>query len=104
MRLLLDTHTFLWFIAGHDRLTQRAQDLICDGTNEAFLSIASLWEIAIKVALGKLAIDAPFEQLMPQQLQHNNIQLLHIQLPHLNRLLTLPMHHRDPFDHHLPSA
>ncbi len=98
MRLLLDTHTFLWFIAGSDRLSDHAKDTIADGTHEAFLSVASFWEIAIKVSLGKLTLGAPFEQLIPEQLQQNNFQVLGVELSHLNGLLTLPMHHRDPFD------
>lgn len=56
MRILLDTHTFLWFIAGNDQLSRTARSLIENRNNEAFLSIASLWEIAIKVALGKITI------------------------------------------------
>lgn len=98
MRILLDTHTFLWFIAGSEQISQVARNLIEDPNNEAFLSIASLWEIAIKVGLGKLTLGARFEQLIPQQLQDNDIKILAIELPHLNRLMTLPMHHRDPFD------
>ena len=98
MKLLLDTHAFLWFIAGSDRLSKRAEELVADGSNDAFLSVASLWEIAIKVALGKLVLATPFELLIPAQLQRNRINVLSIDLAHLTHLLTLPMHHRDPFD------
>jgi PIN domain nuclease of toxin-antitoxin system len=62
MRLLLDTHSFLWFIAGTDQLSNSARDLISDFDNEVLLSVASLWEIAIKMSLGKLRLSRPFEE------------------------------------------
>lgn len=65
MRLLLDTHSFLWFIGGDTSLSARARSLIEDDRNEVFLSIASLWEIAIKVSLGKLRLEQPFDLLIP---------------------------------------
>jgi PIN domain nuclease of toxin-antitoxin system len=75
MKLLLDTHIFLWFIMGSPTLSTHARDLIEDEANEIedeanekFLSVASLWEIAIKYSLGKLSLSAPFDKLIPQQL------------------------------------
>ena len=98
MRYLLDTHTLLWFLAGDEKLSGRPRQLIDDPNNEKFLSIASLWEIAIKVGLGKLNLSEPFEQMFPEQLHFNNIEMLDITVDSLIKLTTLPFHHRDPFD------
>jgi PIN domain nuclease of toxin-antitoxin system len=98
VRLLLDTHIFLWFLAGSDRLGDASRRLLADPDNEVLLSIASLWEIAIKVNLGKLTLDRPFEELIPEQLELAEIDRLPIRMEHLAALLKLPMHHRDPFD------
>ena len=72
--------------------------LLEDDENEALLSIASLWEIAVKVNIGKLILDRPFEELIPEQLSVNEIDRLPIRMEHLATLLKLPLHHRDPFD------
>src|SRR5690242_8309511 len=98
MRLLLDTHTFLWFVLDDARLSTHAADLIEDVTNERFLSIASAWEIAIKVRTGKIALSEPLDIFLPDQLSRNTIELLPITLPHILRTAALPFHHRDPFD------
>lgn len=98
MRFLLDTHIFLWFIAGSERLRDPARALLVDAENEALLSVASLWEIAIKVNLGKLTLERPFEKLIPEQLSVTEIDRLPIRMEHLVTLLKLPLHHRDPFD------
>ncbi len=98
MRVLLDTHSFLWFIAGNDELSEEARAVIGDPENEVLLSVASLWEISIKSSLGKLSLAMPFEELIPDQMAQNNIELLTIEVGHLAALTTLPFHHRDPFD------
>lgn len=98
MNLLLDTHTFLWFIAGSENLSPKARKLIEDDANRVFLSAASLWEIAIKVSLGKLALSEPFETLIPAQLEMNSIEMLGISVSHTSQVASLPFHHRDPFD------
>jgi len=98
MRALLDTNSFLWFIGGSDRLSVDAKNAIADPQNHLVLSAASLWEIAIKVGLGKLDLLQPYGQLIPQQLEENNIAVLPIEIGHLNQLIDLPFHHRDPFD------
>lgn len=98
MKLLLDTHTFLWFLDGSPQLSPHARGLIEDGTNDVFLSVGSLWEMAIKVSLGKLTLAQPFETLIPAQLALNVIQVLGISVDHTARIVTLPFHHRDPFD------
>jgi PIN domain nuclease of toxin-antitoxin system len=98
MKLLLDTHSFLWFIDGNPRLSQHARQLIEDLTNERWLSIASLWELAIKHSMGRLTFAQPFAMLIPEQLQRNDIQILDITVTHLDQITKLPFHHRDPFD------
>ena len=98
MRLLLDTHAFLWFVIGDTRLSGKAQALIEDESNQRFFSVASLWEIAIKVSIGRLTLSAPFDDIFPSQLVKNGIDLLGITIAHTSALTSLPYHHRDPFD------
>jgi PIN domain nuclease of toxin-antitoxin system len=98
MKLLLDTHVFLWFIMGSPHLSAEARALIEDEKNRKFISVASLWEIAIKSSIGKLSLSAAFDQLIPQQLSLNGFELLPIEIAHLATVTTLPFHHRDPFD------
>ena len=98
MRLLLDTHAFLWFIMGSANLSVNARALIENPANERQLSVVCLWEIAIKTSLGKLTISAPFDELIPAQLMLNGIDVLNIKVDHLSTLTSLPFHHRDPFD------
>jgi PIN domain nuclease of toxin-antitoxin system len=98
VRLLLDTHSFLWFVGGDSSLSVAARLLIEDADNSVFLSAASVWEIAIKVSLGKLHLEQPFDVLIPQQLLVNHIELLGITLQHTAIVARLPFHHRDPFD------
>ena len=97
MKFLLDTHAFLWFIMGSSNLSGNARTLIEDPANERLLSVASLWEVAIKVSLGKLTLSAPFEHLIPAQLTLKGIEQLKIKVDHLSRLATLPFHHRDRY-------
>ena len=101
MRLLIDTHAFLWFIEGDPQLSVNARQLIEDEDNAIWLSIASVWEMAIKFSIGKLtALDAsrPFSVQISDQLAHNSISVLPITLPHAFQVASLPFHHRDPFD------
>ncbi len=97
MRVLLDTHAFLWFVAGDERLSPKAGDAIADA-DDALLSVGSCWEIAIKASLGKLTLTSPVERFLTEQIAFNRLELLHIELPHATRLATLPWPHRDPFD------
>ena len=97
MRVLLDTHTFLWGITDDPRLSGGARRAIADAS-ERFLSMASCWEIAIKVSRNKLTLAKPIERLIPEQLGLNGFQLLQIDLDDVARVATLPFHHRDPFD------
>ncbi len=98
MNLLLDTHTFLWFIDGNARLSPRARGLIEDHKNVKLISVASLWEMGIKISLGRLSLAQPFEELIPRQIQVNGFGLLPLRIPHIAKVIALPFHHRDPFD------
>ena len=98
MRALLDTHSFLWFMSGDEKLSSTARAILDDIENEVILSVASLWEIAIKASLGKISLERSFEDLIPQQLVSNEIGVLPIRLKHLAVLTDLPFRHRDPFD------
>ena len=101
MKVIIDTHTFLWFIEGDSRLSATAKQIITEEENTVFLSIASIWEIAIKVSLGKLTTpptSLPFVRQIDNILWENSISLLPITLEHLDKITKLPFHHRDPFD------
>ena len=97
MRLLLDTHAFLWFFIGNPSLSEKARASIEEESSDKFFSIASLWEIAIKVSVGKLTLSKPFHEIFPDQLAKNGIDLLGI-TAHVSAITNLPFHHRDPFD------
>lgn len=97
MDLLLDTHSFIWFLNGDEQLPQNLKDSIADTSNKCFLSIASLWEIAIKSSLQKLELKGDFNRIA-SFLIDNDIEIVPITFGHLQRLTQLPFHHRDPFD------
>jgi PIN domain nuclease of toxin-antitoxin system len=98
VRLLIDTHSFLWFLAGDSKLRASARRRLEDDGNEKFLSIASVWEMAIKLSLRKLRLDDPLEDVVTLGTRENGIVLLDISKEHAVRVATLPWHHRDPFD------
>ncbi|MEG4347914.1 type II toxin-antitoxin system VapC family toxin [Microcoleus sp. A003_D6] len=98
MRLLLDTHTFIWYVTDNPRLSANAKLLIEDENNEKLVSIASIWEMAIKHSIGRLNFSLPFMEFVRQQLSVSNIGLLEINLNHIEVVASLPLHHRDPFD------
>jgi PIN domain nuclease of toxin-antitoxin system len=97
MKALLDTHTFLWAIAEDGKLSRQAQQ-IYTGANDLWLSVASIWEILIKVRAGKLPLPQPSGPYLVRELAKNRIDVLPIKLDHVLRLEALPAHHRDPFD------
>lgn len=103
MNLLLDTHAFLWFLSGDSSLSSAAKTLIEDPTTNAFVSIASCWEIAIKTGVGKLNLGEPATTFLPRELARNRFDLLGVELRHATFVETLPHHHRDPFDRMLVS-
>jgi len=98
MTVLMDTHSFLWFANGSSQLSARARTIIEDPTNDKLLSMASIWEMAIKISIGKLNIAQPFEQFIPHQLQINGFEMFEIKFDHITKVIHLPFHHRDPFD------
>jgi PIN domain nuclease of toxin-antitoxin system len=98
MQFLIDSHAFLWFSEGSPRLSARAFTLIDDKANQPGLSIASLWEIAIKVGLGKLQLRQPFPVFIPEQMREHGIAYLPVELAHIATVAALPHYHRDPFD------
>ena len=98
MNILLDTHTFIWFIEGSSELSTAARKKIEDVKNTSFLSVASLWEMSIKFNLGKLTVkNSPFNTLI-DDINENGIQILNINFNHLIENVNLDSHHRDPFD------
>lgn len=98
MKVLLDTHAFLWFVLDSGQLRASAKAWIENPANEVFVSPASFWELAIKVSLGKIALKTSYDQLMHQGIVGNDFQVLPIEPRHTSRLTTMPFHHRDPFD------
>ena len=97
-RLLLDTHAFLWLAANNPRLSPVAQAAAVNDRNEKYVSLANLWEIAIKVGLGKLQLHVPLPELLDELDHDPTIRRLPVRNAHLLRFATLPLHHRDPFD------
>jgi PIN domain nuclease of toxin-antitoxin system len=98
VKLLLDTHSFLWWITDDRRLPASARAILADPANELFLSAASGWEISIKCRIGKLHLAEAPEAFIPRHLSANNIQSLPVQMEHALRVSSLPPLHRDPFD------
>lgn len=98
MKLLLDTHVFLWWLRDEPDLSGTARDAISDPANTCYLSLASCWELAIKSSVGKLKLKKPIERFVSEQMQQNGFLLLNIELRHVAKVEALPFHHRDPFD------
>ena len=97
MKILLDTHTFLWFLGGNFELSKQARKFIETPENEKYVSIASFWEISIKNSLGKLTLDVPFAELKTEVIK-NSFQILPITFEDTLLLSALPFYHNDPFD------
>lgn len=98
MRFLLDTHTFLWFDAGSARLNPHVRTLIESPEHERFVSIATLWEMAIKASLGRLDLRLSLIEYAEVAVEGNGFRLLAVTPPHLERISAMPFHHRNPFD------
>jgi|SRR5688572_10956311 PIN domain nuclease of toxin-antitoxin system len=98
MKILLDTHTFIWFVMGNTKISAVARTLIEADNNEKIVSTASLWEIAVKLSIGKLNLALSFDEFVSKQLYGNGFDLLKIETGHISSVSTLPLHHRDPFD------
>ena len=99
MSYLLDTSSFLWFVDDDKRLSTVAAELLENSSNAIYLSLVSIWEVAIKVNLGRgLVLSHPFPEFIDDQLNTNRFQVLNINISHLKRVAELPLIHRDPFD------
>ncbi|MDZ7696137.1 MAG: type II toxin-antitoxin system VapC family toxin [Deltaproteobacteria bacterium] len=98
MRLLLDTHTFIWFIGGDSKLSAYARQLIENTENERLLSIASLWEMSIKASIGRLRLNTTFPNMVRDHVMGNALDLLPIRPGYLEIVRALAFHHKDPFD------
>ena len=98
MRVLLDTHCWLWMTSAPERFSSAARALVEDTRNELFLSAASSWEIAIKYALGKLPLPAPPAAYVPSRMAVTGVMALAVEHSHALEVAGLPLHHADPFD------
>jgi len=98
MKFLLDTHALIWFFAGNYNLSNTVRELMEDTNHQKLISLASVWEMAIKQSKGKLTLSLPIETYITQKINLEDFVLLYIQLNHLGTISTLPFHHNDPFD------
>jgi PIN domain nuclease of toxin-antitoxin system len=98
MEYLLDTHTLLWIITDDNQLSNKVKKLFLDEQNELYISVASLWEIAIKVSLKRLELGQSITDFYYKHVIGNKIKLLDLKVEHLAVLETLEFHHKDPFD------
>ena len=98
MRVLLDTHCFLWMQAALRKLSPAARAIVEDVDNELLLSAASSWEIAVKYALGKLPLPLPTLEYVPSRMAASGVVGLPVEHAHALQVSVLPPHHRDPFD------
>jgi len=98
MKVLLDTHAFIWWDGNPTRLSPHVLALCQNRDNTLMLSVASIWEMQIKLQLGKLTMKMPLAELIESQQQTNNLEILPITLTHVLALQNLPLHHKDPFD------
>jgi len=98
MKLLLDTHIFIWWADQPEKLSTAALSALEDEANELLLSVASVWEMQIKIQLGKLKLSLPLKELIKSQQETNELTLLPVALTHVLALDALPLHHKDPFD------
>jgi PIN domain nuclease of toxin-antitoxin system len=98
MRLLLDTHAFLWFVTDDPLLSAAAHAHVADPMNEILISPASYWEVAIKVSIGKYPMNVPLDRFFTEGIDGNDFSILPVEIRHATVLSALPMHHKDPFD------
>jgi PIN domain nuclease of toxin-antitoxin system len=97
MRILIDTHAFIWYVGNGSNLSLQAKNLIASDNTDVFISIVSIWEISIKIALRKLEIEGDFDRL-PNVLATYDIEILPLAFTHIVRQSSMPFHHKDPFD------
>jgi PIN domain nuclease of toxin-antitoxin system len=97
-RILIDTHTFLWFIGDDLKLSNTAKHILENQARDTYLSIVSLWEMAIKVRIDKLKLPRPYNLYIPEQLTLNAITILDLTYDHVEQTVAMPLDHREPFD------
>ena len=98
MRVIVDTHVFLWWVEGDRALPTKARAVLADRENECLVSLVSVWELAIKAGLGKLKLALPVQRYVVEHVAANSFQILDIRMAHVGRVETLGAHHSDPFD------
>jgi PIN domain nuclease of toxin-antitoxin system len=98
MKLLLDTHTFLWLDGSPEQLSPPALAACEEPTNQLYLSVVSAWEIQIKHQINRLQLDVSLEEMIQGQQAANDLRILPVELLHVYTLRQLPLHHHDPFD------
>ncbi len=98
MKLLLDTHSLIWFFSGHPSLNDRPRQLMEDTTYQKLISLASVWEMGIKQSKGKLSLPLPLAEYIKEKTKLDDFEILPIYLNHLEAITTLSFHHNDPFD------
>jgi len=98
MKLLLDTHVFIWMHGDPDRLSSRARKLLVDASSELYLSVVVAWELGIKIARERLTLPEPLDEYVMSRAHRSRLSILSIDLGHVLEAVTLPPHHADPFD------
>ena len=98
MKILLDTHALLWLITDNRQLSKTAKEIFLDQKNRLFFSITSLWEICVKMSLGKISLKNGWLKTIQDEMKANAVNWLPVEMEHCTRLTKLPFHHRDPFD------
>jgi PIN domain nuclease of toxin-antitoxin system len=97
MKVLIDTHVFIWWTNEPARLSPSVYTLLTDPTTEPMLSMVSIWEMQIKISLGKLALKSPLPELVEDEIERNKFRLMSIELSHIYTVASLSLYHRDPF-------
>jgi PIN domain nuclease of toxin-antitoxin system len=98
MKVLIDTHVLIWWTGDTNQLSPLVRDMLADPQTELILSIVSIWEMQIKISLGKLSLQMDLPTLVEDEVSRNSFSLLPIELKHIYGLNDLPLHHKDPFD------
>ena len=98
MKYLIDTHVLLWIVTDNPKLSDTAKEIYLDSENEIFLSLACIWEMAIKISLGKLYIEKSLDNFVDEYIKEGSIEILMIELSHVLKIEKLPFYHRDTFD------
>jgi PIN domain nuclease of toxin-antitoxin system len=98
MRVLIDTHVFIWWTSDFQKLSPRVYNVLTNPNTQAILSVVSIWEMQIKLSLGKLKFTNALPELIEEEVKRNRIELLQLDLSHIYALGNLPNYHRDPFD------